>query len=206
MTTIATCLLENNHLVKEGLKSILADTNFKVTEAPADMQDMDNMKEALSHTDLVIFGLDEDIARLENFIHAFKSAHPESKLAILGFNTEPEYITSCFAHGADGYLTKNLSPGSLLKMNKKEKQAPDNNLSAREKEILKHLALGETNKKIALAQDIAESTVKAHIKTILRKLGLTNRTQAARWAWTEGLINETTPGSNSYYKQTQSMM
>ena len=60
-------------------------------------------------------------------------------------------------------------------------------LSEREVEILGCLARGEPNKRIAWHLDIAEATVKVHIKAILRKLGLTNRTQAAIWAIGHGL-------------------
>ncbi len=228
MTEITTYLLENNHLVNEGLKSILAETNFKVAEVPEYLKDMDCLRDASLNIDLVIFGLDDEIQRLESLIDTLKLSHPASKIAIIGSNLNPEFIQSCFTHGADGYLTKNLSSclllnslsmimagekiypvvalDNLLKKNKEGAHIAESHLSAREQEILKHLALGETNKEIALKQNIAESTVKAHTKTILRKLNLTNRTQAARWAWKEGLINESTGGVSSYYKQTPSMM
>jgi two-component system nitrate/nitrite response regulator NarL len=55
-------------------------------------------------------------------------------------------------------------------------------LSVREKSILQCLALGDSNKAIARKVDIAEATVKAHVKTILRKIRAQNRTQAAIWA------------------------
>lgn len=228
MAIVTTYLLENNHLVKEGLKSILAGTNYKVADALIDFEDMCGSAGIAANMDLVIYGVDEEIAQMPDFIGRLKALHPDSKIAILGSDTEPQLITTCFAHGADGYLTKNISPDSLvnslnmimsgeriypavaldtlIKMNRKDKQAAEYNLSARELEILRHIALGETNKEIALERNIAESTVKAHIKTILRKLSLSNRTQAARWAWTEGLIQEIPPESNAYYKQTQSMM
>lgn len=64
-------------------------------------------------------------------------------------------------------------------------------LSEREVEILACLARGEPNKRIAWHLDIAEATVKVHIKAILRKLSLTNRTQAAIWAIGHGLTGLT---------------
>ncbi|HEX7858357.1 MAG TPA: response regulator transcription factor [Sphingobium sp.] len=60
-------------------------------------------------------------------------------------------------------------------------------LSARETEILSCLANGDTNKLIARQLNIAEATVKVHVKTILRKLHLLNRTQAAIWALHHGV-------------------
>jgi two-component system nitrate/nitrite response regulator NarL len=57
-------------------------------------------------------------------------------------------------------------------------------LSPREAEILRHLMEGAANKVIARKLDVAEATIKVHIKAILRKVGAANRTQAAMWAST----------------------
>ena len=62
-------------------------------------------------------------------------------------------------------------------------------LSQRELDIIRSLADGHTNKSIAKALSITEATVKVHIKTVLRKLGATNRTQVAIWAVQHGLNN-----------------
>ena len=60
-------------------------------------------------------------------------------------------------------------------------------LSQREIEILQRVVAGDSNKHIARYLDIAEATVKAHVKAILRKIGASNRTQAAIWAMQNGL-------------------
>lgn len=62
-------------------------------------------------------------------------------------------------------------------------------LSPREKEILSHLTKGPSNKEIANFLDIAEGTVKVHLKGILKKIGVHNRTQAAIWAYQNGLAS-----------------
>lgn len=59
-------------------------------------------------------------------------------------------------------------------------------LSAQEKRILRRLIVGDSNKLIARNLEIAETTVKVHVKAIFRKLGLSNRTQAAVWGLNEG--------------------
>ena len=61
------------------------------------------------------------------------------------------------------------------------------NLSDRETEILRQLVLGEANKVISRHLSISEATVKVHIKAILRKLRVLNRTQAAIWAINHGI-------------------
>jgi two-component system, NarL family, nitrate/nitrite response regulator NarL len=62
-------------------------------------------------------------------------------------------------------------------------------LSEREKSILRYLVEGESNKMIARKIDIAEATVKVHIKAILRKIRVQNRTQAAVWAMNNGRLD-----------------
>jgi two-component system nitrate/nitrite response regulator NarL len=62
------------------------------------------------------------------------------------------------------------------------RSSPIQRLSAREAEILRFLMQGATNKLIAKRLDLAEATVKVHVKAILRKIGASNRTQAALWA------------------------
>ncbi|MGL4636632.1 MAG: LuxR C-terminal-related transcriptional regulator [Beijerinckiaceae bacterium] len=63
-------------------------------------------------------------------------------------------------------------------------------LSVREIEILRRIVEGDSNKHIARRLDIAEATVKAHVKTVLRKINVSNRTQAAIWALNNGLVQD----------------
>jgi two-component system, NarL family, nitrate/nitrite response regulator NarL len=69
-----------------------------------------------------------------------------------------------------------------------EEDAALQSLSGREREILRFLALGESNKAIARALDIAEATVKVHVQNLLRKLQLNSRVQAAVYAAARGLL------------------
>ncbi len=66
---------------------------------------------------------------------------------------------------------------------------PIHALSPREREILRLIARGDSNKHIARALDIAETTVKIHVQHILRKLNLSNRVHAAVYATTRGLLD-----------------
>jgi two-component system nitrate/nitrite response regulator NarL len=79
------------------------------------------------------------------------------------------------AHGSRQAMTSAVTPAN-------DTAARHHNLSAREVEILKQLMEGESNKVIARKLDIAEATIKVHVKSILRKVRVQNRTQAALWA------------------------
>lgn len=71
-------------------------------------------------------------------------------------------------------------------------------LSSREVNILEGLALGESNKVIARNLDIAEATVKVHVKAILRKVRVKNRTQAAVWAMNRGIVTSAAPPAERF--------
>ena len=129
-------------------------------------------------------------------------------LAVLFFSAfdNPASIARAIALGASGYLLKDCSRDELIAAIRavaagdsvwsKEKlrsvsgalRTPrtGNNLeislSEREAEVLRQMAKGYTNKQIAQAMNISYETVKEHVQHILRKIGLTDRTQAAVWA------------------------
>jgi len=88
-----------------------------------------------------------------------------------------------------------------------------NNLSifsSRELEIMRGLSQGMSNKLIARQWNIAEATVKVHVKAILRKIKVKNRTEAACWAWNNGLRTDSSPVAsrwmdNSDYEKAHSI-
>jgi two-component system, NarL family, nitrate/nitrite response regulator NarL len=119
--------------------------------------------------------------------------------------------------GAHGYLLKTVEPEGLCALlrgvfrgeaplsrataakilkqfAKREAAAPamvaGDDLTAREREVLEHLVSGLTNKEIGSRLAIAESTVKNHLKSILAKLHLDNRVQAAALAIRQGLVRD----------------
>src|SRR4051812_43819098 len=112
--------------------------------------------------------------------------------------------------GADGYLMKDVSPEALIQslelVMMGEKVFPTNlaamlfdlnnasspmnsirGMTPREHEILQALVTGASNKLIANRLGITEATVKVHLKTLLRKIDVNNRTQAAIWAMNNGV-------------------
>lgn len=80
---------------------------------------------------------------------------------------------------SDGIIPRNGNTESVRLKIDKSNQAF---LSNRETEVLSHISVGETNKEIARKMNISDETVRGHIKSIFRKTGMENRTQAALWA------------------------
>jgi two-component system nitrate/nitrite response regulator NarL len=115
----------------------------------------------------------------------FTSSGPEVliktlELVMLGEPVLPLVLVQSMLDSAS--LSPEHEPATKAPSEQKVSIAGARGLSAREAEILGCLADGAPNKIIARKLDVAESTVKVHVKAILRKVGAANRTQAAMWA------------------------
>ncbi len=220
MEMVPACLIEKNSLLREGLKSLLTETHYRITETHADISLASKKDAGQDNIKLVIWSADDSIEDPALFLSDIRMLYPQSRIVILSSHSDLEFISAAFSAGADGFLARDILPVTLLSslnmVMAGEKICPAlvptmfssqssriersesvmaGNLSQRETQILKHLANGETNKQIANTHNIAEATVKVHVKTILRKLSLANRTQAAIWAINKGLAH--TPLGNN---------
>jgi DNA-binding NarL/FixJ family response regulator len=141
-----------------------------------------------------------------------KIDQPDLPVLILSTYDNPTYVARAAALGAAGYLLKGASREELLSAIRKAAGGEsvwtreelrritgalatprlaadiDVPLTQRESEVLRLLALGQTNKEIGQALHISYETVKEHVQHILRKLGVSDRTQAAVWAVRKGLV------------------
>lgn len=136
-----------------------------------------------------------------------------SRIVIFTVSDHEEDVVSALRAGADGYLLKDMEPEELVEQlhqaavgkmvisdrltalladalrhqQSPEKGQPDfTSLTPRERDILRHIAQGLSNKMVARRLDISEGTVKVHVKHLLKKLGLRSRVEAAVWAVQEG--------------------
>lgn len=160
--------------------------------------------------DLVLLDLNMPGMNGLETLRALKLSDPTTKVAILTVSDSQEDVVSAMREGADGYLLKDMDPEELLiklhelaeghlvmspniaenlalalrSENLKDNASATIQLTDRESEILKHISQGESNKVIARKLDIAEATVKVHVKHLLKKLGLKSRVDAAVWAVT----------------------
>ena len=133
---------------------------------------------------------------------------------------EQERVHAALEAGASGYLLKDadadevaaairaahrgelqLDPAVARRLMSSLRAAPAGDLTAeltvRELEVLSLVGAGKANKTIAAELAISERTARTHVSNILRKLGLSSRTQAALWATREGLV-DSVPDSESY--------
>ena len=137
---------------------------------------------------------------------------PDMPVLMFSAYDNPTYVARAVALGAAGYLVKTAQPDEILGAirraaagesiwNRDELRRVTGALSTpraaaelevpltkRESEVLKQLALGLSNKEIAQSLSISYETVKEHVQHILRKVGVSDRTQAAVWAVRRGLV------------------
>jgi len=131
---------------------------------------------------------------------------PDVKVAILSVSQDPELIQTALKRGANAYIVKSIDPADLASALRQaldgnvfttagvtedpgERAARDAGLTDRELVIVRAVARGLSNEAISKELWVAEQTVKFHLTNIYRKLGVSNRTEAARYAFEQGLID-----------------
>jgi len=129
---------------------------------------------------------------------------PDMKVAILSVSQDPELIQTALKRGANAYIVKTIDPDDLagalrqaldgnvfttagVTEDPAERAAKDVGLTERELGIVRAVARGLSNEAISKELWVAEQTVKFHLTNIYRKLGVSNRTEAARYAFEHGL-------------------
>jgi DNA-binding NarL/FixJ family response regulator len=137
-------------------------------------------------------------------LQRIRERYPDVKVVLFSAVAEPHEILRALEHGACAYVAKSIDPsdlaavlrqavaGSFLcvsglsgaEMSKKENGA---GLSTRETEILGSVARGLSNRAIAQDLWLSDQTVKFHLHNIYRKLGVRNRTEAAKYAFDNGM-------------------
>lgn len=208
-------VIDDHPLFRKGVGQLLAmDAAFRMAGEAGDGEAGVALVRALD-PDLVLLDLNmrgmDGIATLA----AIKADMAHVRVIVLTVSDSTEDLTAAIRAGADGYLLKDTDPeqmveqlkravrgelvvsdaltGALVQALRAQVRAPGgapedaaDALTEREREILRALATGRSNKLIARELSIAEGTVKVHVKNVLRKLGLKSRVEAAVWATRAG--------------------
>jgi two-component system nitrate/nitrite response regulator NarL len=203
-------LVAKNVLLREGLKHVLnADTLSVVGEEASPLAALTFLQSGGQHVDLIICDLDgssdQDLVDFKSIVEAY----PQIIVVILTAEAGTPEFEKAIEVGARSFLPATISGEALnlvlqllllgenlfttagevsghLRSPPRERASDIENLrgrlSPREDDILNLLETGEPNKVIARRLNIAEATVKVHVKSLLRKIDVENRTQAAIWA------------------------
>ena len=211
MTEIRVLIADDHAVVRQGLRTFLElQEDIEVVGDAADgaaaLAGVERFEPDVVLMDLVMPGVGgvEAIRRL-------RTLRPETRVLVLTSFLDDEKLFPAVRAGAAGYLLKDVEPSELVRairtvadgesllhpavaarlmveFSDTERPVAEDALTAREREVLLLIARGLPNKQIALELGIAEKTVKTHVSSILGKLGLTDRTQAALYAVRAGLI------------------
>lgn len=217
LTKVQISLLGKNEIAREGLRQILSSGNFHIKDSGSDATTLISSLHVPTigmdaHVVIVDNSFEDGGLETCRAIAAVKS---QARLVLLADHYVFENVALAFQLGVDAVIIKEISCGPLIEsitlvaMGEKvfpsqlaenitncapmassgdwKASAAEAGLSVREIEILESIMMGMANKVIARQFDICEATVKVHVKAILRKLGVENRTQAATWGVKHGV-------------------
>lgn len=206
--TIRILLVDDHSVVRQGLKMFLAlDPELEVVGEAANGAEALRLVHELA-PDVVLMDLLMPVMDGIAATVAIRKEAPGTEVIALTSVLEDAAVTGAVRAGAIGYLLKDteseelvrairaaangqvqLSPQALARL-MREVRAPESpeTLTERETDVLRLLALGQSNKEIARTLTIGEKTVKTHVSNILSKLGVPSRTQAALYAVRIGLV------------------
>jgi len=213
-TALITILIVDDHaVVREGIRAFLAlqpDCNVigEAESGEAAVQMATELVPDIVLMDLVMPGMDGVEA-----IRLLKQVSPHSQVIALTSFHDDAHIFPALRAGALSYVLKDIPPDELVEVVRKAARGesvlhpqvaarvvaelrgtrhaapnPFIELSERELQVLRLIASGLSNAEIAARLTISEKTVKGHLSNILSKLHLMDRTQAAVFAWQQGLL------------------
>jgi len=210
---ITVLLVDDHAIVRDGVRSFLnAQPDLEVIGEAGSGLEAVSLAESLVPDvivmDLIMPGMDGVEATWR-----VRKVSPRSQVIVLTSYHEDTHIFPAIKAGALSYLLKDVEPGELadavraaargdavihprvatrvmqeLRKDPDREMNPYATLSEREQEVLKLIAEGLSNAAIAERLVLSEKTVKGHVSNILSKLHLADRTQAAVFAWREGIV------------------
>jgi DNA-binding NarL/FixJ family response regulator len=196
--------VDDHPLISEGIATMINSQPdmVMVSQASSGTQAIQQYRQHRPDVTLMDLRL-PDLSGIDAMM-AIRSEFPEARIVMLTTFEGDVEIQRALQAGARGYLLKNMPPSEILdairQVHAGKKRVPhevaaqlaehmsDENLTAREVEVLTKVAGGNRNKDIADLLFISEETVKVHIKHIMDKLGAKDRTQAIAIAVRRGII------------------
>ena len=203
-------IADDHEVIRTGLAVLLSETDIEIVAQAADGKEAVELAEQ-HQPDVILLDIrmpdGDGLAILEKL----RAKVPDSRVVMLSTYDNPTYIARAVALGASDYVLKGSkradiiatieaaaageSPSRSGELRRvagamKIRQVIDDDvpLTQRETQVLRHVALGLSNKEIGRSLEISVETVKEHVQNILRKIAVSDRTQAAVWAVRKGLV------------------
>jgi DNA-binding NarL/FixJ family response regulator len=204
---IRVVIADDHAVVRAGLAQLLTTfADVELVGAAANGDEAVSLS-AEREPDVVLMDLEMPVLDGIEATRRIRAAQPEVAVVVLTSFSDRERILSALDAGAAGYLLKDAEPDVLAHairaaargeapldpkaaralLSARRASTPAHELSDREREVLAMVAEGLPNKLIAQQLGISEKTVKAHLTSVFRQIGVTDRTQAALWAQRHGV-------------------
>ena len=208
--TISVLIVDDHAIVRSGLKTMLEGSNITVVAEASDGPG--GVQQTLAHRpDVVLLDIRMQKSDGLQTLEQIRNEAPETRIMILSTFDNPTYVARSIALGAKDYVLKGISrqelisriqmvaadqpvvEGSLMSsvkamMTENSSESLEFPLTNREMQVLRHIALGLSNREIGNSLSISIETVKEHVQNILRKIHAVDRTQAAVWAVKQGIV------------------
>ena len=218
MDTVKVLVVDDHPLFRRGITTALANQeNLEIVgEATDGLKAIEKAEEVVP--DVILMDLNMPHCSGLEATQVLQTKMPQVNILVLTVSENEADLFAAVKFGATGYILKNTEPEELIQAifhiaqggviispimatklltefkdleagaERKPAQEAESNLSPREDEVLRLVAQGATNKEIADSLFISENTVKTHLRNIMDKLHLANRSQAAAYAVKKGLL------------------
>jgi len=199
-------IVDDHHLFRAGVRSELEDVVDIVGDASEVDAAIDMIRER--EPDVVLLDVHMPGGGGRMVLEAVSQTHPDIRFLALSVSDSPEDVIAVVRSGARGYVTKTVETTELTEaiaavargeavfsprlagfvLDAFADSIPADldpeldQLSPREREVLRLIALGHSYKECAARLDISAKTIERHVSSVLRKLQLSNRHELARWA------------------------
>lgn len=205
--SIRIMLVDDHAVVREGMRALLEafDEMAVVGEAAsgdAAIESLPRIRPDLLMSDLKMPGMPA-----AELIRRARAAQPGLRVLAFTSFAEAQHVRDLIEAGADGYLLKDASkdeirraintvisgvrylhPAAQQAIDEASGAGPLGTLTQRERDVLRELAEGRSNKEIGRILDLTEGTVKGYVSAIFEKIGVNDRTQAALFAHRSGMV------------------
>ncbi|TVT66414.1 MAG: two-component system response regulator NarL [Pseudomonas sp.] len=206
-TTARILLVDDHPMMRRGVRDLLElEDDLEVVAEAGNGEDAIKLAQQIE-PDLILMDLNmPGIDGLET-TRRMRDADIDARIIMFTVSDEQSHVLEALRNGADGYLLKDMDAEQLIEQiriaatgrmalspeltqvlaeairvrPKPTGQVQFSSLTKREKEVLRLIAKGQSNKMIARKLGITEGTVKVHVKNLLHKLGLRSRVEAAVW-------------------------
>jgi len=209
--SIRVLVADDHEVIRTGLVSLFSGSDLEIVAEASNGQEAVKLAQKVK-PDVILLDIRMPDSDGLEALEKIRAKSPDSRIVMLSTYDNPTYIARAVALGANDFVLKGSarddiiatirsaargeSPSRTGELERiatamKVRQVADDDdvpLTQRETQVLRHVALGLSNKEIGRSLEISVETVKEHVQNILRKIAVTDRTQAAVWAVRKGLV------------------